>query len=818
MRFLLRFVLTGVFCASIAFLAAAWIAGPRDLRKALQHHAVAANQPESEPDANGKHVAKPEMNEIVAEFADPNTPRTSNKVLITRYEYDSGVYKTAADFMAPVHNGRSLDEWRVMISERSHRGIGYWRARADALELDSPPTLEQATRAIRTWRALAFLEMYEGRFGEAKAWLERALPLCLTPGIMPQDRRYVRALLGIAALRRGEVENCLECVGPSSCIFPIAREAVHTQQAGSREAIKRFTDFLNEWPGDLHIRWLLNIAYMTLGEYPEKVPRAYLIPLDSFRSKIDVGRFENVAPGVGLGARGPSLAGGSIFDDFSGDGLPDLLTTSLDVDQGASLFINRGDGTFEDRSSKAGLDAQIYALNLTRADYDNDGDLDVLLLRGGWEKPAPMSLLRNRGNGVFDDVTEAAGLGELIASESAAWGDYDNDGFIDVFVCGEYVEDTSSDASGLPDPRNRCRLYHNRGNGTFVDIAASAGVLNERFAKGAVWGDYDSDGLPDLFVSNLGTQHGRLYHNEGNGTFRDVAALAGIVDESPDAPAVTSFPCLFWDFDNDGRLDLLINEWKQNQSEVIAGYLGIKAGISSPPRLYRNVGAGRFQNVSRDVGLDQPIPTMSVNCGDIDNDGFLDLYLGTGWMSMAGLAPNVMLKNVEGHKFVDVTDSSRTGHLQKGHGVSFADWNCDGELDLFTILGGGYPGDKGYSALFNNPGHGHHWIKVKLVGTRTNRSALGALIQVELKSPDGNTRSVYRTIGTNGSFGGNSLVETIGLGDIKSVGRLTVSWPTSKTTQTFRDVAADQAIEVTEGADTFKVLKQPLFKPRANAG
>jgi hypothetical protein len=754
------------------------------------------------------------MSEIVAEFADPTVPGTSNKVSITRYEYDSGVYKTAADFMAPVQDGRSLDEWRAMIAGRSHRGMGYWRARADALVLDSPPTVEQATMAIRTWRAAAFLEMYEGKFAEAKAWLERALALTKTPGVSAQDRMYVRALLGIAALRRGEIENCLECRGPSSCIFPIAREAFHTQQSGSREAIQQFSAFLEEWPGDLHIRWLLNVAYMTLGEYPGKVPRAYLIPLDSFRSKIDVGRFENVAPKVGLGVRGPDLAGGSIFDDFNGDGLPDLFTTSLGVDQGASLFINQGDGSFEDRSSAAGLDTQVYALNLTRADYDNDGDLDVLLLRGGWEKPAPMSLLRNRGSGVFDDVTEAAGLGELIASESAAWGDYDNDGFVDVFVCGEYMADTSSDANALPDPRNRCRLYHNRGDGTFVDVAASVGVLNERFAKGAVWGDYDGDGLLDLFVSNMGTTHGRLYHNDGSGKFRDVVLEAGIADASADSPAIESFPCLFWDFDNDGRLDLLINEWKPNESEVIAGYLGIKAGFSSPPRLYRNIGSGQFRNVSRDVGLDRPIPTMAVNCGDIDNDGFLDLYMGTGWMSFGGIVPNVMLKNVEGREFVDVTDSSRTGHLQKGHGVSFADWNGDGNLDLFTRLGGGYPGDKSYPALFNNPGHGRHWLKVKLVGTKTNRSALGARIHVELKAPAG-TRSIYRTIGTNGSFGGNSLVETIGLADVKSVARLTVSWPTSKTTQTFGDISADQAIEVTEGTDSFKVLSQPRFKPAA---
>src|SRR5436305_9510695 len=128
-----------------------------------------------------------------------------------------------------------------------------------------------------------------------------------------------------------------------------------------------------------------------------------------------------------------------------------------------------------------------------------------------------------------------------------------------------------------------------------------------------------------------------------------------------------------------------------------------------------------------------------------------------------------MLKNIDGRRFADVTDSSRTGHLQKGHGVSFADWDCDGDLDVFVVLGGGYPGDRGYNALFQNPGHGRHWLKLKLIGTRTNRSAIGARIRVDLPVPGGGSRSIYRTVGNNGSFGGNSLVETIGLLDDKAV-------------------------------------------------
>jgi ASPIC and UnbV len=171
-----------------------------------------------------------------------------------------------------------------------------------------------------------------------------------------------------------------------------------------------------------------------------------------------------------------------------------------------------------------------------------------------------------------------------------------------------------------------------------------------------------------------------------------------------------------------------------------------------------------------------------------------------------------MLKNVEGRRFEDVTDSSRTGHLQKGHGVSFADWDDDGDVDVFIVLGGAYPGDQSYNALFANPGNNHHWLKVKLVGTKTNRSAFGASIKVDLTGADGVARSIYRVVGNNGSFGGNPLTESIGLKDAQSVDRLTVTWPTSQTTQTFLALKADRAIEITEGSDFVKILTQAPLK------
>ena len=721
---------------------------------------------------------------------------------------DGGI-GVAYKFTGEIHDPSSLKELRAAVEQRGRGALAALEAELANLQRSPAP---EGLAAAHLYSLIGTLLIYEGRFAEAAGSIEKSLAAGVATRMQPQDQARLTALLGVIALRQGEVDNCIACVGPSSCIFPIAREGVHTQQTGSRQAVKYFTAYLETAPGDLRVRWILNLAYMTLGEYPEKVPPRYLIPLDTFQSKVDVGRFQNVAPLVGLTSRGPNQAGGSVFDDFTGDGLPDLFVTSLDVDRGASLYVNLGNGKFEDRSERAGLGDQVYALNVTRADFDNDGNLDVLLLRGGWEKPLRMSLLRNLGNGTFEDVTLASGLGEPIASESAAWGDYDNDGLVDLFVGGEYRSALGNDGTTPPDPRNRCRLYHNEGHGKFVDVAASAGVADEQCSKGTAWGDYDGDGWLDLFVSNM-TGPCRLYRNEANGEFRDVAPELDVTGPE------RAFACWFWDYDNDGHLDIYVNDYTTSFAECVALALNVPLERPSRPRLYRNLGAAGFREVTREVGLDRAMMPMGCNFADIDNDGFLDIYLGTGRMALEVLVPNLMFKNDAGKRFDDVTMSSGTGHLQKGHGVSFADWDCDGDLDLFVEAGGAVPGDRSYNLLFQNPGHGRHWLKVKLVGTRSNRAALGARIKAVVLEADGKTRSIYRTVGNNSSFGGNSLVESIGLADSTSIAELEISWPTSQTTQTFHDIAADQAIEITEGVDAVKPYPQPWLKnvPEINA-
>jgi hypothetical protein len=729
-------------------------------------------------------------------------PRDLTAILDPRPIEDGGL-GAARRFTAPIHDPASLRDVRDAIGMRGLVGLAVLQAEEEAIRLPFRTPKEQVYAAAQVLDQIGLVSLYEGRYAEASAAWRKALSLGRRGDIPEHSKARMLALVGIAGLRRAEAENDRSKHDESSGSVPSASAAIYSRQSGAREALEQFTAYLNEWPEDLRVRWLLNIAYMRLGEYPEKVPPQFVVPLELSQSTLSVGRHQDVAPQAGLTSRGPNQAGGSVFDDFNGDGLPDLLTTSLDVDRGTALFVNRGDGTFVDQSTQAGLDDQVFAFNVSHADFDNDGDLDVVLVRGAGEQPMRLSLLRNNGDGRFEDVTFQAGLGEPIASGAAAWGDYDNDGWVDLYVCGEFSTAATDRGRVHPDTRNRCRLYRNRADGTFRDVALIAQVANEHLAKGAAWGDYDDDGHIDLLVANADGP-ARLYHNEGDGTFRDVAGKTGL------AGSPTGQACWFLDYDNDGRLDLYVSDDQTTMAQAVTVALGLPVEKPNSSRLYRNLGDDGYREVGHEIGLNRPIPVLGGNFGDIDNDGYLDIYLATGWWACSSLISNQLLKSTDGARFEDVTSSSGAGQLQKGRSVSFADWNDDGDLDLFVGLGGRTPGDRAYNILFQNPGNDHHWIKVRLIGTKTNRAAIGAKIRVDVKSADGHARSIHRTAGISSSSGGNSFVQSIGLADATRVAAVTVAWPTSHTTQTFRDLAPDQTIEITEGANNFQVLKRRL--------
>ncbi len=604
-----------------------------------------------------------------------------------------------------------------------------------------------------------------------------------------EERRQVRKWVAIAYLRLGEEENCLALHRAGSCILPIAEDARHVEQRGSKAAMAELIALLAEKPTP-GLRWLLNLAAMTLGEYPDGVPAEHRLPRRLLAGETsELPRFVDRAAEFGLSAAG--LSGGVVTEDFDGDGRLDVMVSSWGLHDPLRLFRNQGNGTFAEAGTAAGLGDELGGLNLIHADDNNDGHPDVLVLRGAWLGAAglhPNSLLRNHGDGTFSNVTLEAGLLGYAPTQTAAWADYDGDGWLDLLIGNEA-------GSGAYTP---CQLYRNHGDGTYSDVAPQLGLDISAFVKGVAWGDYDDDGWPDLYLSIFG-QPNRLLRNQGPAAgfrFADVTRAAGV------AQPLKSFATWFWDYDNDGLLDLLAASYSglsaESLDEVVRDLLGEETA-GERPRLYRNRGDGTFEDHTAAAGLDTVLLAMGANYGDLDNDGFLDVYFGTGEPSFSTLVPNRMFHNRAGRTFDDVSLAAGFGHLQKGHAIAFADLDNDGDQDVYAVIGGAYAGDVYPDAVFVNPGSSNRWLTLRLEGRRANRSAIGARVEVRVVAPGGE-RSIFRTVSTGGSFGSSSLQLEIGLGSAAELLEVNIRWPLPGLgRQRFTDLESNTIYRLIEG-------------------
>ncbi|MFY9342245.1 MAG: CRTAC1 family protein [Planctomycetota bacterium] len=677
----------------------------------------------------------------------------------------------------------------------STRHVDELRRQLAALS-DSAPVLQ---RCERRWNlAIGLLRL--GRIDDTIRLLDECVAICEQH---PEQCRAFLPLalfrLAVAHFRDAEKKNCIANHNADSCILPLSPRAVHTTKepaAAARGVLER----LLALPGHglkLDAVWLLNLAHMALGTWPDAVPAQYRIPAERFGTEAAIGRFVDVGRELGLARHGH--AGSVVLDDFTGDGRLDVLTCKIDTGQALRLCRNDGDGRFTDISEEAGLGRQLGGVNVVQADIDNDGLLDLLVLRGGgFEAQAemPNSLLRQDRPRHFVDVTKAAGIEVAAPTRTAAFADIDRDGDLDLFVGYDSEQFFAGSETGpAARPKFPSRLWRNDGNGTFTDVTEAAGINNQHHCAGAVFGDVDGDGYPDLFLSNFMARN-RLYMNRGDGTFVNDLNARGVGGWRETGPAA------FFDQDNDGDLDLFLTACRHilQVSSVAAWYLeGRLEGFKQ--ELFDNDGQGRFQIVTAARGLQRTLTATSLALGDVDNDGTVDLYIGTGTMGIGGddfaaLFPDVLLLN--GERFRDVTVNAGVGHLQKCNGVAMGDLDDDGDLDLVLSVGGFWQDDTFRDVVFRNPGNQNHWLSVELQGVRDNRFGVGSRIRVRVAGVGGE-RDLFQWIGMGASFGCNPLRAHFGLGQAERVLFVEVRWQASGDTQRVEGVPLDAAIRLVQG-------------------
>jgi hypothetical protein len=527
---------------------------------------------------------------------------------------------------------------------------------------------------------------------------------------------------------------------------------------------------------------------MSIGVYLR--PCAALIFLSAFASDI---HFTDVTQSAGIkfthnaGKSGKkwlpeTMGSGCAFFDADGDGWPDILLINGKnwVARGqakrshAALYRNNHNGTFTDITAGSGLDIEIYGLGVAIADYDNDGrdDIYITALDGD-------HLFHNEGNGKFRDVTKTSGINNAAFGASAAWFDYDRDGKADLVVAN-YVQwtqkgdlwcslDGATKSYCTPESYkgNSLKLYHNLGGGRFEDVTQKSG-LGESTSKslGITVFDFDADGWSDLFIAN-DTQPNKLYHNNRNGTFTEQGVSAGVAF-SEDGIARGAMGTDASDYDRSGRMHLLVG----NFSNQMLG-------------LYHNEGSNLFVDEAPRSAVGRS-SLLSLSFGvfffDYDLDGYPDIFAGNGHIEeeigrvqpkIQYKEPPLLFRNVGKGKFQDVSKAVGADFQRPivARGAAYADFDRDGDLDILIST------NNGPAYLFRNDGgNGNHWITLKLVGTKSNRSALGAVAYVESASG-----KQMQTVHSGSSYCSQSdLALTFGLGKDDIVKTITVQWPSGQ--------------------------------------
>ena len=522
-------------------------------------------------------------------------------------------------------------------------------------------------------------------------------------------------------------------------------------------------------------------------------------------------KFVHFKGNKGISINREEFGPGVCVADFDGDGWQDIYFVNgrdlynRGISASNALYRNNGDGTFTDVTEKAGVPGTGYGLGCVWGDFNNDGFPDLFVTQYGRNV-----LYRNNGNGTFTDITDKAGVAGTESGafhSGATFFDYDRDGWLDLYV-GSYVALGDKRYCQLGDVLSSCApseyrgspdaLYHNNRDGTFTNVTAAAKIYQPNGKNLSVAaGDYDNDGWPDLFVANDGL-NAYLYHNERNGTFKEIGLVSGVALNAQGR--VMAAMCIsLGDYDNDGRLDLYISDFQR-----------------SSDHLWHNEGKGFFDEVSDQAGITRPTrDVLSFGGGffDYDNDGWLDIFIANGhvYPEVEQATPgthyrqiNSLFHNEGNGKFTEVGKVAgpafHTPYV--GRGVAFADFDNDGFMDVVVANNGDSP-----LLLHNSGGNGNHFLNFRLSGTKSNRDAMGARIHVVA-----GTMSQIREIAGGGSYLSQSdLRANFGLGKATRAELVEIAWPSGQQ-QVFRNVEADKFYLIEEGKDQLQLQQLALKK------
>ena len=664
------------------------------------------------------------------------------------------------------NNDRAIDFFRHAIAlDPGHDGAhfyvglaylqrGYTSLRLADHHLSRAISLDDANPRRYHWRGVTRLRL--GEFAAATADFEVVLER------EPDSLATLRSL-GTALLRLG-------APGPAAA------------------ALQRAVDLE---PALLEPRWNLGIATARSGGDPRALADRYRLDAPDGGAESPV-RFEEVSADVGIERW--SRGRGSGWSDVDGDGDLDLL--ALGIRDPHALYRNRliEDGTpvFESAAADLGLLDPRGGWSALFFDADRDGDPDLHVTRDAWDGREPNSFYLNDG-GRFEEATEAAGLASSLDAFTAAAADVDRDGWLDLYL-----------ANGVGTPGGSPNeLFLGGPGGRFEEAAEAHGVANHGRSVGSAFGDYDNDGWPDLLVVNF-FGGPALYRNlEGRG-FQDVTHAAGL--EAPHE----AFVGFFLDYDGDGWLDIFVVGFTSDMETALRSRIeGRTVHEGSRLALYRNDRDGTFTDVTEEAGLSWNLGAMAAAFGDYDNDGWLDLFVGAGAPPMERLEPNRLFRNLGDGTFEDVSVSAGVDDLGKGHGAAFADYDHDGDLDLFVPVGGAFPGDRQRSLLYRNPAvqspDPNRWLHILLRATTLHPDAVGAQVRVRVGDAPGAPVQL-REVAIGGGFGITpSPILEFGLGRHDTAQEVEIRWPGGGH-RILRNVSANQRILIVENEPGYRIL------------